>query len=97
YQVYQNSDTTPKIWSGGLNTLVAFPYDVVPTTPTMPSIDQTYKWPFVFVRFGSTAQIEDADGHLLLNPDGTVNTDPATRWPLGARLPSFGGLSNAPG
>ena len=37
-----------------------------------------------------TTQITDANGHTLFKPDGSWNTDPATRIPDSAALPMYG-------
>ncbi len=64
-------------WHGGPGSLVVMPYGVVPVQPTLPT---TLSGLFDLL-FGSAgaSQVSDSDGHTLLNPDGSINTDPATR------------------
>ena len=74
--------------------LVVIPYDVIPHTPTFPTVADiivTY-----LVGSATISQITDADDHKLFGPDGNINTDPITR--LGssaARWAALNGISQS--
>ncbi len=63
-------------WHGGPGSLVVMPYGVVPVQPTLP----TSVSGLVDLLFGSAhaTQVTDSAGHRLLNPDGSIDTNPAT-------------------
>lgn len=64
-------------WHGGPASLVVMPYGVVPIQPTLPtSISGLID---LVLGSAATTQVTDSHDHTLLNPDGTLNTDPATR------------------
>ena len=67
-------------WDGHMQTLEVIPYNVVPFQPTMPA-SLSGVWELITGESASTTQISDASGHFLLNPDGKMNEDPATRMP----------------
>jgi hypothetical protein len=64
-------------WHGGPGSLIVVPYGVVPVRPSLP-INVSG---LISLLFGSAhaTQVSDSHGHTLLNPDGSINTDPATR------------------
>lgn len=78
-------------FSGGLDNIIFFPMSLFdsPSPPLGLGV--------LNVIFGGTqgpgiktTQIADANGHVLLNPDGSWNTNPATRIPDSAALPIYG-------
>jgi len=78
-------------FSGGLDNIIFFPMSLF-DSPSPPLGLGILK-----VIFGGaqgpgikTTQIADADGHVLLNPNGSWNTNPATRIPDSAALPIYG-------
>jgi hypothetical protein len=64
-------------WHGGPGSLVVMPYGTVPIQPTLP----TTLSGLITLLFGSAhaTQVTDSHGHTLLNPDGSLNTNPASR------------------
>ncbi len=75
--------SSPKVWDGKMQTLVVTRYGEVPNyEPTIPSSPAGI-WEMITGASASTTQVSDGSGHFLLNPDGTMNDDPATRL-LGA-------------
>jgi hypothetical protein len=80
YPLYKHDCNCPHNWDGDASGLIVIPYGVPPVQPTIPtSLDGLTT---VISGDGThTTQIADAQGHTLLRPDGTLNTDPATRLP----------------
>jgi hypothetical protein len=66
------------LWSGGFNNLVVLPYNVVPVQPKLPTSLDGF---LTFVLGGSaqSAQFADTNGLTLFMPDGSINTNAATR------------------
>ena len=81
-------------WDGKMQSLIVTPYGVVPYQPTIPTSPSGI-WEMITGSSGSTTQISDANGRFLLNPDGSMNEDPATRLP-GALEYGLGLNPNAP-
>ncbi len=63
-------------WHGGPGSLVVVPYGTVPVQPSLPFNVSD----LVSLMFGSATatQVTEANGHRLLNSDGSVDTNPAT-------------------
>jgi hypothetical protein len=64
-------------WSGKLADLDVIRPLEIPVQPTM-SMSISFYVSLMPAGAAQVAQITDAAGHTLLNPDGTLNTDPAT-------------------
>jgi hypothetical protein len=64
-------------WSGELKDLSVIRPLEIPVQPTM-SISVTADVNLIPAGAAQVAQITDAAGHTLLNPDGTLNADPST-------------------
>lgn len=64
-------------WHAGPGSLIVMPYGVVPVQPTLP----TTLSGLVDLVLGSAGatQVTDSYGHTLLNSDGSINRNPATR------------------
>ena len=79
-------------FNGHLKSLTLMDPHVDPLNPTLPSVLG------VLSPFGDSqvTQVSDAAGQLLLDPDGTVNTDPKTMMPNSTPLPLDEGSSTAP-
>jgi hypothetical protein len=73
-------DQSQPRWNGTLDTLAVTPYSVVPVQPTIPT-SLAGLTILILGDSAQTAQVSDAAGHTLLAPDGTTNTDTATRLP----------------
>jgi len=67
-------------WDGDFWNLAIAPYATVPIQPTIPT-SFTGLITLIFGESGQTEQVTDGVGHTLFRPDGTLNTDPATRLP----------------
>jgi hypothetical protein len=78
-------------WHGGPGSLVVVPYGVVPVQPSLP-INVSG---LVSLLFGSAkaTQVTSSDGHKLLNPDGSVDTNPATGIPDATQFATLSGTA----
>jgi hypothetical protein len=78
-------------WHAGPGSIVVLPYGTVPVQPTLP-VTLTG---FLDFLFGSAhvTQVKDPAGQTLLNPDGSVNTNPNTRIPDATRFAALSGSS----
>jgi hypothetical protein len=76
---YDSGDST-----GGIGSIAFAPLSVFDShTLLSSSIEGLISKLLVFGN-GKTTQVTDTSGHTLLNPNGTLNTNPATRIPNGA-------------
>lgn len=76
-------------WHGGPGSLVVMPYGTVPLKPTIPtSLSGLFD-----LLFGSAhaTQVTDSGGHTLLNSDGSIDTNPATRIADATQLATLSG------
>jgi hypothetical protein len=80
FPLLQTDPLTKNPWNGGLDGIAVVPYGAIPTglTPPWTLLGLTMT---VFGSSGATSQVTDDAGHTLLQPDGTLNHDPATRLP----------------
>ncbi len=64
-----------EIWSGPFNQMTFIPYGTIPVQPTLP-----YSLGGLAIVLGGAAatQVSDPSGHTLFNPDGSLNSNPAT-------------------
>lgn len=80
FPLLQTDPLTKNPWNGGLDSIAVVPYGAVPTSLTPPwtllGLTMT-----VFGSSWATSQVADGAGHTLLQSDGTLNHDPATRLP----------------
>ena len=89
---YPNAKWEPYYFHSRKGSLVVAPYDMIPRKPTFPgSIDAVGT--FVFGA-AEIAQITDGEGQTLFNPDGTLNSDPATRLLEAAPYAAFNDSSS---
>jgi hypothetical protein len=72
-------------WNGTATSLEVTTYGVVPVQPTFPGNGATGLLTLLFGGTAQTTQVTDSQGHTLLGPNGTNNTNPATRIPGAVR------------
>jgi hypothetical protein len=89
-----NRFSGPESYGGGLAGLVVIPYYIVPVQPHLGTVSDVGK--IIIPGSAQTTQISDSQGHFMLLPDGEMNTDPATAFPLGIKMPYIGGLGTSP-
>jgi hypothetical protein len=84
-----DGDFSDGVWNNTLNELVFVPRGVIPNRPTIPSNGNFLR--FVVFDGAATSQITDTNGHVMLAVDGSMNTNPATRFPAGGVFPPLSG------
>jgi hypothetical protein len=80
-------------FSGTFDNFIIMPYGTVPEDPHILNSERISR--LILVGSATTAQVTNSQGNFMLRPDGTLNTDPATAFPLATRLPYVGGQQAA--